>query len=152
MGSLITVKTCLGLRKWRNELLALEFPIGFVFLFSLSALFIVLLPKLCPLGPPTQTNPLLNVVGQASPQYLHTYLEQPPQSKLTQSDFLLDPGIRKFSHGPSLPINLFCLFRLHLLLMGNDYRIIHSTHNRSSHRFILRTTLLLKNALLTIGR
>ena len=37
-----------------------------------------------PLGPPPEANPLLNVIGQTSPQGFHPHFDQSPQPELPQ--------------------------------------------------------------------
>ena len=44
-------------------------------------------------GLPAQTNPLADVIGQASPHRFHADLGQTAQAELTQPELVLDPGI-----------------------------------------------------------
>src|SRR5712692_9877433 len=67
-----------------------------------------------PLGFPTKTNPLANVVGEASPQGFQPYLHHTAQPKLAQTKFVFDPGVGKLCYPSSLLIDLLGLFGLHL--------------------------------------
>ena len=51
-------------------------------------------------GPPAQTDPLANVVGQTSPQGFDPNLNQATQTKLPQPKLLLNPRIGEFVVGP----------------------------------------------------
>ena len=59
-----------------------------------------------PLRSPDQANPLLNVINQTGPEGLPSDFAQPAQAKLTQADFLFDPGVGEFGNPGSLFINL----------------------------------------------
>src|SRR5215469_1367489 len=82
--------------------------------------------------PPAETNPLLNVVGQTGPQCLHDHFGQAAQSKLSQADLSFDPGIWKFRHRATLPIDLFRLFGGHFDSEGCDRWRFLRTHYRPS--------------------
>src|ERR1700752_5196958 len=50
---------------------------------------------------PTKTNPLANIIGEASPQGLKPHLNHTAQPKLTQTKFVFDPGVGKLCYcGP----------------------------------------------------
>src|SRR5437762_12097586 len=74
--------------------------------------------------PPAQADPLLNVVGQASPRRLHRDFEQAAQAELPQTDLGLDPKIAELRHPPSLPVDLLRGFALHLGPEGGDRKSV----------------------------
>src|SRR5512139_41651 len=101
------------------------------------------------LGPPAKPNPLTDVISQTSPQGFQSYLSQPTQPKLTQSNFILNPRIRKFRHTGALLVNLLSLRRLHLCLKRLQFRALSAPDQRSpSSR--PRTTLGLKRTSPTV--
>src|SRR5437773_10285095 len=56
-----------------------------------------------PLWFPTKTNPLANIVSEASPQRFQPDLNHTAQPKLAQTKFVLDPGVGKLCYpGPLL--------------------------------------------------
>ena len=101
------------------------------------------------LGPPAESNPLADVIGQTGPQGFHRHLEQTTQAKLPQPDFVLDPGIRKFRHPSPLLVDLASFRGLHLCFKGCQRRRLLSAHQGApSSR--PRATLGLKRTDLTI--
>ena len=70
-----------------------------------------LLSKSQPFGFPTKTNPLANIISEASPQGFHAHLDHTAQAKLTQTKFVFDPGVRKLCDPGSLFIDLLRLVR-----------------------------------------
>src|SRR6266849_8141497 len=80
-----------------------------------------------PLWFPTKTNPLANVVGEASPQRLKPHLNHTAQPKLAQTKFVFDPGVGKLCYPSSLLIDLTSLFGLHLGFKGSQLsRLVHA--------------------------
>lgn len=90
------------------------------------------------LNPPAQSNPLLDVIGQASPHGFHEDFQAATQSKLTQPNLSFDPGIRKLGHPSALSVDGFCLGSLHFLHKSCDHRMLDSPRNRASLNGILR--------------
>ncbi len=102
-----------------------------------------------PLGSPTKTNPLANVVRQASPQGLGCDLEKTAQPKLPKPDFLFDPGVGKLCHPGSLLVDLLGLFSLHLGFKRHQLSGLFPAQQRPP-LFSPGTTLVLKRTASTI--
>src|SRR6266700_779934 len=103
--------------------------------------------------PPAQADPLLNVVGQASPRRLHRDFEQAAQAELPHTDLGLDPKIAELRHPPSLPVDLLRGFALHLRPEGGDLRDLFRAHQHASlGGVVARTALRFESAGSTIGR
>ncbi len=104
---------------------------------------------------PDQPHPLHDVVGQAGPKRLDSHLRQASQAKLPDPEFLLDPGVRRFSHLTSPSLHLLGRIGRHL---GPHRRHLFGFLDQHRHRPALfqslRTTLLAKVALAayTAGR
>src|SRR5919109_1217291 len=95
------------------------------------------------LGLPAQTNPLADVIGQASPQSFHPDLNHPAQAKLTQPELIFKPGVGGLSHPGALLVDLDRLLGLHLGLKGQHGLTLLLTQHRAAF-FTTRTTLRLK--------
>src|SRR5450759_1486824 len=93
------------------------------------------------LNPPAQSNPLLDVIGQASPHGFHEDFQTATQSKLTQPNLSFDPGIRTLGHPSALSVDGFGLGGPHLLHKSCDRRMLDSPRNRAPLNGILRTAL-----------
>src|SRR5437764_2579825 len=95
---------------------------------------------------PTQPDPLLQVIGQASPKNFTTHLDQTPNAEATQPQLFLDPEVRKFSNLFTLAVNSLRFRRFHLLHKGVHQRVILGAYNRPSLRGFARsrTALCLK--------
>src|SRR5262245_19285389 len=69
--------------------------------------------RCCQGRPPSQTDPLTNVVSQTSQYSFDSYFLETSQSKLSQPEFLFDPGMGKFRNSRSLSIKLLPFGALH---------------------------------------
>src|SRR3990172_6109703 len=83
------------------------------------------------LGPPAKANPLTDVIGQAGPQGLQRYLNQPTHPKLAQPNFVLNPRVRKLRHPSPLLIDGLRFRRLHLRLESDDFWRCFAPYHRS---------------------
>src|SRR4030043_766056 len=95
------------------------------------------------LGLPAKANPLADIIGQTGPQGLQRYLNQPTQPKLTQPDFVLNPGIWKLRHAGPLLIDGLSFRRPHLGFKRRQFRGLFAPAQRSPS-FRPRATLGLK--------
>src|SRR4029077_18604189 len=102
-----------------------------------------------PPGFPTKTNPLANIIGEASPQGLQAYLDHTAQAKLTQTHLLFDPGVGKLCDPGSLFVDLTGLFSLHLGFKRYELSGLFHAHQRTSLLGV-GTTLSLKPTAPTI--
>ena len=101
------------------------------------------------LGFPAKTNPLANIIREASPQSLQAHFDHSAQPKLTQSKFLFDPGVGKLCYPSSLLIDLLSLFGLHLHFKRSQWSGLVQAQQRAPF-FTPRTAASLKRAAPTI--
>src|SRR6266540_3358347 len=102
-----------------------------------------------PLWFPTKTNPLANVVGEASPQRLQPHLNHTAQPKLTQTKFVFDPGVGKLCYPGPLLVDCTSLFGLHLRFKRCQLsRLVHA--EQRAPFFTLRAAASLKRTAPTI--
>src|SRR5215831_2239166 len=101
------------------------------------------------LGLPTKTNPLANIVGEASPQGFQTHFDHTAQAKLAQPHLLFNPGVGKLGYPGSLFIDLLGLFGLHLRFKRNQLSGFVPAQQRAAF-FTPRTTASLKPTVPTI--
>ena len=100
------------------------------------------------LGSPSQSDPLLDVVGQTDPQALGLYFDQSAQSELAEAELLLDPRVDKLCNLRTLAINLLGLCSLHFReKRRHGLGILTPGYSTASG---LRTTLITQRAGLTV--
>src|SRR5580658_4835225 len=99
---------------------------------------------------PAQAHPLLDVIGEDRPPGLQTRFRDPPEMKLAQPEFVLDPGVRKLGRGTSEPVNFPGRCGPHALMESLHLR--RSLPELDRARPALRTTPLLMRALPAILR
>src|SRR4030095_7355971 len=92
---------------------------------------------------PTQSNPLTDVIGKASPQDFHSHFDPTAQSKLAEPHFLFDPRVGKLCHPGALLIDLLSFGRLHLRFKGQQLLRLFHAYQRTSF-FSPETTASLK--------
>src|SRR6059036_1474044 len=104
-----------------------------------------------PLWLPTKTNPLANIVSEASPQRFQPDLNHTAQPKLTQTKFVLDPGVGKLCYPGPLLVDLTSLFSLHLRFKRCQLsRLVHA--QQRAPFLTRRTAASLKRTAPTIRR
>jgi|SRR5688572_8050214 len=108
------------------------------------------IPRLCggELGSPSQSDPLLDVVGQTDPQALGLYFDQSAQPELAEAELLLDPRVDKLCNLRTLAINLPGFWSLHFREKSrHGLGILTPGYSTASG---LRATLITERAGLTV--
>ncbi len=97
-----------------------------------------------------QSDPLLQVVGEAGPEHFHLRFGQAAQVELAQSQFAFDPGVAELDHAAASAILLLRLGRGHLLAEGDHGRGFFGAQQAAAAMLIAGTALGLERTVLTV--
>jgi len=88
-----------------------------------------------------QADPVLQVVGEASPQHFHLHLFQAPHMELPQTQLAFNPGVTKL-HDSSTATILFAGFLAsHLLAKCHHHRAFFGVHHRTAALLVVWAAL-----------
>src|SRR5271170_54705 len=88
-----------------------------------------------------QADPILQVVGQASPQHFHLHFLQAPYMELPQSQLALDPRVTKLHDSSTTTISLLDFLAGHLLAKRHHHRAFFQLRYGTAVLLVVRTTL-----------
>ena len=85
---------------------------------------------------PAKPEPLLDVIGQASPNRFDPDFLQTSESKLAYAQFVFDPGMGKLRDLGTATVELPGLLGLHFGFKGGHCRRILLAHHRGGEKFL----------------
>ena len=97
-----------------------------------------------------ESDPSLQVVGEAGPEHFHLHFGQAAQVKLAQPQFAFDPGVAELNHPAAAAILLLRLGRGHLLAEGDHGRGFFRAQQTATPMLIAGAALRLQRTVLAV--